>query len=74
MLWRNPHAYFSVRADGVVWEIETSSLTVLKRMGIDEGTIRVGDRITHRRESACRRQDARCTRGTCCCPTAASCS
>jgi hypothetical protein len=34
-----------VRADGVVWEIETSSLTVLKRMGIAEGTIRVGDRI-----------------------------
>lgn len=46
VLWRNPHAYFSVRADGVVWEIETSSLTVLKRMGIDVGTIRVGDRIT----------------------------
>jgi uncharacterized protein DUF6152 len=45
VLWRNPHAYFSVRADGVDWEIETSSLTVLKRMGIDEGTIRVGDRI-----------------------------
>jgi hypothetical protein len=45
MLWRNPHAYLSVRVDGVVWEIETSSLTVLKRMGIDEGTIRVGDRI-----------------------------
>ena len=45
VLWRNPHAYFSVRADGVVWEIETSSLTVLKRMGIDAGTIRVGDRI-----------------------------
>src|SRR5688572_23901925 len=45
MSWRNPHAYLSVRAGGVVWEIETSSLTVLKRMGIDEGTIRVGDRI-----------------------------
>ena len=45
VLWRNPHAYFSLRADGVVWEIETSSLTVLKRMGIDEGTIRVGDRV-----------------------------
>ncbi len=46
VLWRNPHAYFSLRVDGVTWEIETSSLTVLKRMGIDEGTIRVGDRIT----------------------------
>src|SRR5688572_15313998 len=45
VLWRNPHAYFGVRADGIDWDIETSSLTVLKRMGIDEGTIRVGDRI-----------------------------
>jgi hypothetical protein len=43
--WRNPHAYFNVRADGVVWEIETSSLTVLKRMGIEDGTIRAGQRI-----------------------------
>lgn len=45
VLWRNPHAYFNVVADGVAWEIETSSLTVLKRMGIEAGTIRVGDRI-----------------------------
>jgi hypothetical protein len=45
VLWRNPHAYFSVQADGVVWEIETSSLTVLKRMGIEDGTIRVGQTI-----------------------------
>jgi hypothetical protein len=45
VLWRNPHAYFSVRADGAIWEIETSSLTVLKRLGIEEGTIRVGDRV-----------------------------
>ena len=45
VLWRNPHAYFGVRADGVDWDIETSSLTVLKRMGIDASTIRVGDRI-----------------------------
>ena len=45
VLWRNPHAYLGVRADGVDWDVETSSLTVLKRMGIDEGTIRVGDRI-----------------------------
>jgi hypothetical protein len=45
VLWRNPHAYLGVRADGVDWDIETSSLTVLKRMGIDESTIRVGDRI-----------------------------
>src|SRR5262245_47166878 len=45
VLWRNPHAYFGVRVDGVDWDIETSSLTVLKRMGIEESTIRVGDRI-----------------------------
>ena len=45
VLWRNPHAYFRVRADGVDWDIETSSLTVLKRMGIEDSTIRVGDRI-----------------------------
>ena len=45
VLWRNPHAYFGVRVAGVDWDIETSSLTVLKRMGIDEGTIHVGDHI-----------------------------
>ncbi len=45
VLWRNPHAYFSLRSDGVLWEIETSSLTVLKRMGIEPGTVRVGDRV-----------------------------
>lgn len=45
VLWRNPHAYFTLRVEGVDWEVETSSLTVLKRMGIDAGTIRVGDRI-----------------------------
>ena len=45
VLWHNPHAYFSLRVDGVVWEVETSSLTVLTRMGIEPGTIRVGDRV-----------------------------
>lgn len=46
VLWQNPHAYITLRAEGgVVWEIETSSLTVLKRLGIDPGTIHVGDRI-----------------------------
>jgi hypothetical protein len=45
VLWRNPHAYFTVVADGISWEIETSSLTVLKRLGIEADTIRVGDRI-----------------------------
>jgi hypothetical protein len=50
VLWRNPHATLGVRsrdASGRVtdWAIETSSLTVLRRMGIEEGTIKVGDRI-----------------------------
>ncbi len=50
LLWRNPHVSFTVRIAGaadaaVDWEIETSSLTVLRRMGIDEGTFNVGDRI-----------------------------
>src|SRR6476646_3723918 len=47
--WRNPHAVLGMRttsADGTTdWSIETSSLTVLRRMGIEEGTIKVGDRI-----------------------------
>ena len=50
LAWRNPHAYLGVRtiaADGSAtdWSIETSSLTVLRRMGIEENTIKVGDRI-----------------------------
>src|SRR5262249_19745955 len=50
LAWRNPHAILSVRttgADGAAtnWSIETSSLTVLRRMGIEESTIKVGDRI-----------------------------
>jgi hypothetical protein len=50
VLWRNPHVHFTVRvADAagatVDWEIETSSLTVLKRMGIEAGAFAVGDRV-----------------------------
>ena len=50
MLWQNPHAAMTIRAraaDGTatMWEIETSSLIVLKRMGIEPGTIKVGDRV-----------------------------
>lgn len=50
VLWRNPHVYFTVRVADAVgtavdWEIETSSLTVLKRMGIEEGAFKVGDRL-----------------------------
>ena len=57
MLWRNPHAYFSVRADGVVWEIETSSLTVLKRLGIEPGHDPRRRPCARRSEPARRRQE-----------------
>jgi Family of unknown function (DUF6152) len=50
MLWQNPHAAMTIRvteAGGATssWAIETSSLTVLRRMGIEVGTIKVGDRV-----------------------------
>jgi hypothetical protein len=50
MLWQNPHAALtvhSVAADGTAtdWSVETSSLTVLRRLGIEQGTIKVGDRV-----------------------------
>ena len=57
MLWRNPHAYFSVRADSVVWEMETSSLTVLKRMGIERGNDPRRRSDSHRGQSCGRRQE-----------------
>lgn len=48
--WHNPHAYFGIRAtdtDGRTtdWEVETSSVSVLRRLGIADGTIRPGDHI-----------------------------
>jgi Family of unknown function (DUF6152) len=50
LLWRNPHTYFTLRAidaNGAAtnWEVETSSLSVLKRQGLVEGTLAIGDRI-----------------------------
>ena len=50
LVWRNPHTSLNVRtvaADGAAtdWSIETSSLTVLRRMGLEQDTIKVGDRI-----------------------------
>jgi hypothetical protein len=49
-VWRNPHAYFTLRvenADGeqVDWELETSSVSLMARLGIESDMIRVGDRI-----------------------------
>jgi hypothetical protein len=50
LAWHNPHTLLKVRtlaADGTAtdWSIETSSLTVLRRMGLEQDTIKVGDRI-----------------------------
>jgi hypothetical protein len=50
LLWRNPHTYFTLRTidtNGTAtdWEVETSSLSVLKRQGLVEKTLRLGDRI-----------------------------
>jgi hypothetical protein len=49
LLWRNPHTYMTLRvveAGGstVDWEVETSSLSVLRRQGVVD-TIAVGDHI-----------------------------
>ena len=48
--WQNPHSALTLRVTepggaATLWEAETSSLTVLRRMGIEAGTIAVGDRV-----------------------------
>jgi hypothetical protein len=46
VLWRNPHIRFSVLdADGVSWDIESNSVSILSRMDIPSDTISVGDSI-----------------------------
>jgi len=50
LIWRNPHAYFTLRSRDpagapVDWEVETSSLSVMRRLGIADGTIKVGDHL-----------------------------
>jgi hypothetical protein len=49
LLWRNPHTYLTVRTEAssgetVDWKIETSSLSLMRRLGI-VGTMQTGDRI-----------------------------
>jgi hypothetical protein len=49
LMWRNPHTYLTLRAvdaNGTAadWEVETSSLSVLRRQGVVD-TIHVGDRV-----------------------------
>lgn len=46
MRWRNPHVRFSVQTDeGAVWEIETNSVSILRRMDINADIFGVGDRV-----------------------------
>jgi len=51
VLWRNPHIILELRAEGTdgaeeIWLIEGSSATSLRRRGIADGAISVGDRIS----------------------------
>lgn len=48
--WQNPHVYLTLRGkndrgEAATWDVETSSLTVLRRMGIEPGSVKVGDRV-----------------------------
>ena len=46
VVWRNPHVSFSMTSDaGETWEIETTSLSNLRKWSIPPDFIEVGDRI-----------------------------
>ena len=46
VLWRNPHVRFSVRtAEGAVWDVETNSVSIIRRMDVPPGLLNVGDTI-----------------------------
>ena len=46
VLWRNPHVRFSMLdSDGVTWEIESNSVSILRRMDISTDLFNVGDTI-----------------------------
>jgi hypothetical protein len=48
--WRNPHGYMTLRVTGpdgqtTDWELETSSFSLMRRLGITSDMVDVGDRI-----------------------------
>jgi hypothetical protein len=44
--WRNPHTLFSVRTSGGrVVEVESNSVSVLERMGVNADLLAIGDRV-----------------------------
>ena len=46
VVWRNPHVYFTVQAaDGELWNVESNSVSILRRMGLTAGLVNVGDRV-----------------------------
>jgi len=46
VVWRNPHVYFIVQAtDGESWNVESNSVSILRRMGLTEGLVNAGDRV-----------------------------
>jgi len=46
VLWRNPHVRFSIATDnGETWDIESNSVSILRRMDITPELLSVGDRI-----------------------------
>jgi hypothetical protein len=47
--WHNPHVVYHLSVPGEVgvdWEVESRHLEGMRRSGIDQGTIKVGDRVT----------------------------
>ena len=44
--WRNPHVTFELSADGVSWEVEANSVSILRRMDLDADAVQVGAAVT----------------------------
>ncbi len=46
VLWQNPHVRFSVRTDdGATWEVETNSVSIIRRMDISPDLLNIGDTV-----------------------------
>ena len=46
VVWRNPHVYFTVQApEGEFWNVESNSVSILRRMGLTAGMVNAGDRV-----------------------------
>ncbi len=44
--WQNPHVRFSVQTnDGAVWDVETNSVSIIRRMDVSADLLNVGDRL-----------------------------